>query len=405
VEIPKQNLQRYTNLTREFTKPGYINLNPIQRGGVLTEEARRAILEFGDGYSVCDWCPAKTPRLDMIERPPIKQFLEDMARFLGMDVVRIVTRCREAKFITFLMLARHRGVKDGYVVIDSLAHYSTYLAAELAGLRIKEVPNSGYPEYRVDLDVYAEKIEEVKRETGEYPVAVLLTHVDYQYGNLNDAKKVARIAHDYDVPFVLNAAYTAGLMPINGKELEVDVLVGSGHKSWAASAPTGILAMTEEMAKIILARSKIVGDWSGRSFPQKELALLGCTVMGAPIVSLMASFPHVVERVKRWSEEVEKARYLVEQMERIEGTRQLGVKPKEHTLIHIESEGFFKISQKHKRKGYFLYHELKKKKIVGIQPGMTKHFKLNTYGLSWDEVKYVANAFIEIAEKYGLQVS
>ena len=222
---------------------------------------------------------------------------------------------------------------------------------------------------------------------------------------MNDAKKVAKIAHEYDIPFVLNAAYTAGLMPINGKELEVDVLVGSGHKSWAASAPTGILAMTEEMAKIILVRSKIVGDWSGRKFPEKELALLGCTVMGAPIVSLMASFPYVVERVKRWDEEVRKARYLVEQMERIEGTRQLGVKPKEHTLIHFESEGFFKVSKKHKRKGFFLYHELKAKRIVGIQPGMTRHFKLNTYGLSWDDVKYVAEAFLEIAEKYGLQIA
>jgi Sep-tRNA:Cys-tRNA synthetase len=35
---------------------------------------------------------------------------------------------------------------------------------------------------------------------------------------------------------------------------------------------------------------------------------------------------------------------------------------------------------------------------------MTKNFKLNTYGLSWEEVETVAGAFKEIAEKYGVGV-
>ena len=398
--LTPEKLKKYENISRRF-REGYINLNPIQRGGILSESARKALIEFGDGYSVCDWCPPKTPRLDLIENPPIHQFLIDLAEFLGMDVARIVTRCREAKFIVFRML----GEPGGYVVVDSLAHYSTYLAVELAGLKVKEVPNSGYPEFKVDLDAYASKIEEVKRETGKLPAVALLTHVDYLYGNLNDAKRVSKICREYDVPLLLNAAYTAGIMPINGRALGVDVLVSSGHKSWAASAPTGILAMTEEIAEKILAKSKIVGDWSGRKFPIKELALLGCTVMGAPIATLIASFPHVVERVKKWSEEVEKARYLVKELEKIEGTKQLGVKPKNHTLIHIESKGFYKVSMKHKRKGFFLYDELKKRKIVGIQPGLTKHFKLNTYGLNWEQIKYVAESFKEIAEKYGLSVS
>jgi len=318
-----------------------------------------------------------------------------------MDVARVVTRCREAKFIAFRMLGR----PGDYVVIDSLAHYSTYLAAELAGLRIKEVPHGGYPEFRIEVDAYREKIREVVRETGKPPALALLTHVDYLYGNLNDAAKVAEICHEQGVPLLLNAAYTAGVMPIDGGKLGVDILVGSGHKSWAASAPTGILAMTEEMAEKILRPSSIRGDWSGRSFPAKELPLLGCTVMGAPLITLMASFPTVVERVQRWDEEVKKARFLVEQLERIEGTRQLGVKPKQHTLIHMESQGLYRVSQTHKRKGFFLYDELKKRRIVGIQPGLTKHFKLNTYGLTWDEVRHVAESFLEIAEKYGLKTS
>jgi Sep-tRNA:Cys-tRNA synthetase len=398
--IPKERLEKYLNLQREFKEDRVINLQPIQRGGVLTPEARKALVEFGDGYSTCDWCQPKMARLDAIERPPIADFMVDLAEFLGMDVARVVTRCREAKFIAFTTL----GEPGDYAVIDSLAHYSTYTAIELARLKVKEVPHGGPPEFRIDPNAYAEKIEEVKKETGKLPAVAMLTHVDYLYGNLNDAAAVGKVCREYGVPFMLNAAYTAGVMPIDGKKLGVDIIASSGHKSWAASAPTGILAVRKELADKVFARSKIQGDWSKRKFGLKEYALLGCTVMGAPLISLIASFPHVVERVEHWDKEVENARYLIKQLERMEGTRQIGIKPKQHTLTHIESDGFYKASEKHKRKGFFLYDELKERGIVGIQPGLTKHFKLNTYGLSREKVEKVAKAFLEIAEEQGLKV-
>lgn len=400
MRIQKERLEKYKGLKRDFAEEDYINLQPIQRGGILTEEAMRTILEFGDGYSTCDWCPPKTARLDMINNPPIQDFYRDLAEFLGMDVARVVTRCREAKFIAFKMLGR----PGDYIVLDSTAHYSSYIAAELADMKIKEVPNSGPPEFRVDLEGYATKIEEVKKECGRLPAALLLTHVDYLYGNLNDAKIVSKIAKEYGVPLILNCAYSAGVMPVDGKELGADVITSSGHKSWAASAPTGILAFNKSLEDKLIARSKIEGDLTKRKFGAKEVALLGCTVMGAPLITLMASFPEVVSRVERWGEEIEKVRYLVSELERIDGVRQMGMRPKMHTLTHMETEGFYKVSLNHKRKGYFLYDELRERKIVGIQPGLTKHFKFNTYGLTWDQVRYVRDAFFEIAQKYGLSI-
>lgn len=401
MKIPQERLGKYRGMRRDFSEEDHINIQPIQRGGVLTEEARRAILEFADGYSTCDWCPPKTARLDMITNPPIQGFYQDLAEFLGMDVARVVTRCREAKYIAFRML----GTPGDYIILDSTAHYSSYLAAELAGLRVKEVPNNGPPEYRLDLGAYASKIEEVKRETGKLPAALLLTHVDYLYGNVNDTAEVSKVARENGIPLILNCAYSAGVMPVDGRELGVDIITSSGHKSWAASAPTGILAMSKSLEEKLLSRGKVEGDLTKRRFLQKELGLLGCTVMGAPLITLMASFPEVVARVERWGEEVEKARFLVSEMERIEGVRQVGVRPKQHTLTHMETEGFYRVSETHKRKGFFLYDELRARKIVGIQAGLTKHFKFNTYGLTWDQVKYVRDAFFEIAEKYGLKVS
>ena len=49
------NLDKYRNIKRHLGRE-MINLNPIQRGGVLPIESKKAIYEYWDGYSVCDYC-------------------------------------------------------------------------------------------------------------------------------------------------------------------------------------------------------------------------------------------------------------------------------------------------------------------------------------------------------------
>jgi Sep-tRNA:Cys-tRNA synthetase len=373
-----------------------INIHPIQRGGILTEDARKILLEWGDGYSVCDLC--FEGRVDLVDNPPVREFREEVAEFLEMDEVRFTAGARHAKFVAM------NGF-EGSVVVDSLAHYTTYIAAELNNLKVYEVPNTGYPEFRVEPEGYADTIEKVKEETGSYPSLALLTHVDYRYGNVADAKKVAEVCSEYEIPLILNTAYSSGVMEVKGKKLCADFVIGSGHKSWAATAPIGILAVNYDFTERVLRTSQIRGNWSGRAFTKKEVALFGCSpVYGLPLITLMASFPHVRERVKKWDEEVTKARWLAGEMEKIEGVQLLGERPKNHTLMHFETSSFQMIAKNHKKRGYFLYHELKKRGIFGIHPGMTRSFKLNTYGLSWEELERVAEAFKDIAKKYGLEV-
>ncbi len=391
------NLDAYRRLVRD-TERRYINVNPIQRGGVLTPEAKKALIEFGDGYSVCDFCEGL---LHEVEKPPIKQFHEDLAEFLGMDVVRVTAGARYSKEAVVGALCEEGDV----MVVDALAHYTTFLAAERWGVKVREVPHTGHPEYRVKVEEYERIFDEVEDETGDPPALALLTHVDSEYGNLADAERFIKICRKRGVPCILNCAYTMGRMDLSKLKPKPDFMIGSGHKGMAACAPCGVLAMREEWAEEVLRGSSAKGDFSGRSWPHKEVELLGCTVMGAPIVTMMASFPHVVERVKRWKEEVKKTRWLVEELERIEGVRQLGERPKRHDLVKFETPGFDKIAREHPRKGYFLYEELKERGITGIQPGQTKTIKLSVYGLSEEQVERVIEAFHEIAEEHGLEVS
>jgi Sep-tRNA:Cys-tRNA synthetase len=253
--IDPKRLQKYQNVVRR-TQKDFINIHPIQAAGKLTPAAQKALVEFGDGYSICDFC--LEGKLQTITKPPVAEFLEDMATFMGVDVVRPTAGSRMAMNVVFKVLAS----PGDFVVIDGLAHYTTYLAAEDTKVQLLEVPHNGHPEYKLDLSKYGEKIEEIKSRTGKLPPFVVLTHVDYNFGNMNDIKTVSKICKDYDVPLVINGAYSVGVMPIKAKDVGADVLIGSGHKSMAASGPIGLLGAKSDLADKLFSKSSIIGDWS-----------------------------------------------------------------------------------------------------------------------------------------------
>lgn len=370
-------------LTRN-TERNNLNLNPLQRGGMLPVEARKALYEFSDGYSVCDYCGG---RLDEISKPMIKGFLEDLALFINTDHARTVHGAREGKFAVM-----HALCKPGdTIVVDGNAHYTTHVAAERAGLNMVEVENNGYPNYEITPEGYKEVLDDLN-DQGEEVSLALLTHVDGNYGNLSDASSIGKITHNAGVPLLLNCAYSMGRLPVDAKKLNADFVVGSGHKSMAASGPIGVLGLKDEWVDILLKKSHRHGV--------KELEMLGCTSRGAPIATLMASLPFVIERIKKWDNEVNDTRKFVKHMEKIEGIIQLGVKPTEHDLIRLNTPIFDEIAAKHPRRGFFLYEELKKRNIVGIKRGQTKWFKCSLYGFSHEQKDYILNSFMEIIDKY-----
>ncbi|TFG17954.1 MAG: aminotransferase class V-fold PLP-dependent enzyme, partial [Promethearchaeota archaeon] len=296
IEYNNELVQKYSNLTRTVNEE-YINIHPIQRGGLLTPEAYKALLAYGDGYSLCDHC--LKGRIDKIENPPVVEFLKDMARFLNIDDIMLTGAARDSKRIIMGVLAK-KFPKRKTVVIDSLAHYTSYLAIEYNNLKVSEVPNSGKPEYGIDPTNYEKIIKKVIKDEGELPLLVLLTHVDYKYGNYNDPKPIGKICQEYHIPFLLNGAYSAGTLPIDCKKLQVDFIACSGHKSMAASGPIGLLGFKEEFYDDIMNNSKIQGNISSKSFPSKICNVMGCPpVYGAPLITLMASFPTVVKRTQK----------------------------------------------------------------------------------------------------------
>ena len=380
--MDSRTLRKLQQLKRQG--PQDINLNPLQRGGLLYPESRQALLEWADGYSICDFCDG---RLDQIKRPPIADFVHTLLpEFLDIDVVRVTHGAREGKFVVMHAICQ----PDDTIVIDGNAHYSTYVAAERRRLRIRAVPNTGYPGFVIRPEAYMQAIEETIRDTGKPPALVVLTYPDGSYGNLVNAKQVAEIAHAYQIPFLLNAAYAMGRMPLSARELDCDFIVGSGHKSMAASGPIGILGMKESFSARVLQRSTAA--------PSKEVELLGCTARGAAMVTLMASFPSVVQRVTTWEQEIVQTQWFARELEQL-GLKPLGETPHHHDLLFIETPIFYQISQRHSKKRFFLYHELKQRGISGIKAGLTRNFKVSTYRLDKSDLEHVITAFKDIIEQ------
>jgi Sep-tRNA:Cys-tRNA synthetase len=118
---------------------------------------------------------------------------------------------------------------------------------------------------------------------------------------------------------------------------------------------------------------------------------------------MMASFPAVRERTGNWEEEVKRSNYFIDALQEIGESRVLSEYRRKHTLSKVDTTGSYDtVARTHKRRGFYFSDELSARGIVGEFAGATRTWKLNTYGLTWEQVKYLADAFVEIAEKYEI---
>ncbi len=250
-----------------------------------------------------------------------------------MDQARVVPGARRG----FQAVTNTLVNKGDSVVVSALAHYTEFLAVENAGGVVKEVPLND--RHIVTADATAQKIEDVKVETGKLPVLVMIDHFDYQFANEHEIAGIGKVAHQYGIPFLYNGAYTVGVQPVDGKKIGADFVVGSGHKSMASVAPSGVLAINEEFAPKALRTTGMVGDLTKRKFGIKEVEMLGCTLMGGTLLSMMASFPTVKERVLHWDEELKKSNYFIDTLLRINGSKVLSEYPRKHSLSKDRHDG------------------------------------------------------------------
>ena len=86
-------------------------------------------------------------------------------------------------------------------------------------------------------DTLADFEKELRRGTE----VAIFTHVSNVFGYILPVEKMAALCRKYGVPFIMDAAQSAGMLPVSLKKLGADFIAMPGHKGLLGPQGTGIL--------------------------------------------------------------------------------------------------------------------------------------------------------------------
>lgn len=99
---------------------------------------------------------------------------------------------------------------------------------------------------------WEDTLEEFEQKLRDGVDAAVFTHVSNVFGYILPIEKMAALCRRYEVPFVLDAAQSAGSIPISLEQLGADYIAMPGHKGLLGPQGTGILLCGRETAQPLL---------------------------------------------------------------------------------------------------------------------------------------------------------
>lgn len=118
------------------------------------------------------------------------------------------------------------------VIVSEMEHHSNIVSWQLMqerlGIRLRVVPITD--DGRLVMNEYVKLFNERTR-------IVSITHVSNVLGTINPVKDIVRIAHEHNVPVLIDGAQSSPHMKVDVQDLDCDFYAFSGHKIYG---PTGI---------------------------------------------------------------------------------------------------------------------------------------------------------------------
>jgi cysteine desulfurase/selenocysteine lyase len=129
-------------------------------------------------------------------------------------------------------LGRQRVGQGDEILITHLEHHSNIVPWQMlcdqTGAKLVVAPLNDRGE--IPLDSFAEHISPRTR-------LVSLAHVSNALGTINPVKQMVALAHEHDIPVIVDGAQAVAHLPVDVQDLDCDFYVFSGHKLYG---PTGI---------------------------------------------------------------------------------------------------------------------------------------------------------------------
>ena len=118
------------------------------------------------------------------------------------------------------------------VIVSVMEHHSNIvpwqLQAAKRGIAIRVIPMDECGD--IDMDAY-------KAMLNERTKLVSVAHVSNVLGTINPVKELTRIAHEHDVPVLVDGAQSTPHFRVDVQDIDCEFFVFSGHKMYG---PTGI---------------------------------------------------------------------------------------------------------------------------------------------------------------------
>lgn len=143
---------------------------------------------------------------------------------------------------------------------------------------------------------YSELFSSVKKNTK----AIVLTHGSNLTGVVNDIRSVGRFARDNGIVFIVDAAQTAGILDIDVRDMNIDVLCFTGHKGLMGPQGTGGMYVREGIRINPLVTGGSGTSSYDRNHPEKmPQSLEAGTVNSHGLAGLAVGAEYAAEKIEK----------------------------------------------------------------------------------------------------------
>lgn len=122
--------------------------------------------------------------------------------------------------------------EDDEILITAMEHHSNIvpwqLQADIRGVKLRVAPINNRGELLLD---------EFEKKISPRTKLISVTHISNVLGTINPIDEIIRIAHEHDIPVLIDAAQSVQHIGVNVQQLDCDFLVFSSHKIYG---PTGV---------------------------------------------------------------------------------------------------------------------------------------------------------------------
>jgi selenocysteine lyase/cysteine desulfurase len=140
--------------------------------------------------------------------------------------------------------------------------------------------------------------DDIRRQIQTDTRLIVLTHASNVLGTIQPIDQIGTLAREHDLLFLVDAAQTAGNVPINVDDSLIDLLAAPGHKSLLGPPGTGFLYTGPRAASIIRPNREggTGGDSSSRLQPAEfPFRLEGGTPNTVGVAGLGAAIDFITE--------------------------------------------------------------------------------------------------------------